>query len=1050
METDLLFKTETALSERGISPETLSTFLIKEGVNIQQNALKIQELVEFLFSADNNTIYRDDYAAISGKFQIIGLRKLPSQMEFLNILGYTYVSTHRDMRIGDRKKASESLTAEELAYYVFENYPLVGEYRFSPAEKEKLLSSATNIFNKVLTDKPVRIEEDTVLTLEIILLARYDEKETEDNEDTDKRFFWKSIIKQLGVQSDEEKYISFIRTKLVDIIERTFLKHKRYLRSSKKNSNFMVPYTPIRLHSLYPKESIYSLFNILLGYYGDELDSQYVENDDRTYIKLAKSIGEKQNGNNILSENEKVKVRSDKMMSGLCALFNDRVFYAAKLCEGIIKRIDALLRCYDTDLIKPEESRWDELLIKWFSAKCSEKPALLSKTYHATERIITRSENIHAVYTLDDDCISFSFPSIRLGERAESSPEVTVYSGDKVIYSRPLKCYGNEVTTVRAFKVLLSDLSANNSLNDRFDYRVRIDFKCAGFSDYDSADTLKRNYIVFGENGNEISTGSIKSNSTIRIACLKGHELSVDGADNVFSSEKLVKITSFSFLDNTSVLYDGESIFRGSAARSRFTAHTSIPCMTGIRVISEGRDFSLFNSPFDITVEIPDELTALHDYRVYNGEYVYSLKELCGEKRHFTLHCDTADTASYIAIKDITTGKTDYPMLYAIINGFDFRLSAKTFLGNIQNCDAVINGTTENITVDPSTDIAEFSANGLTLAADVPIIHCDIDGTDIFSGSGFIWHDDLSYNSVIAVRVPNGFTAEVQMNGKRLLNTSNGRDFQIGAYSPDSNKSYETAILLLTDCSSSITRIKLLDVVYSEMFRTSYEDETPVRLEKGKIIWQPEHLFIGKADTIFTIELYDANKQSLATLSASTQNTEISCPSLVNDGWISCEVSIIEDGLFSSGKKTIFKKTIPLGNKDSFRFTGKTLHLENYRYYDFRSKQVIRRKLNEFTGYLCDISFTGEYTSPQYGMNKYPKYTAVLKFYAIKSGKYIPYKFNKDGEGINPVFVWRLPNDNLMISPSDDEEGSLNIECDGNRISQGDGIPIDYYTYTTR
>ena len=220
-------------------------------------------------------------------------------------------------------------------------------------------------------------------------------------------------------------------------------------------------------------------------------------------------------------------------------------------------------------------------------------------------------------------------------------------------------------------------------------------------------------------------------------------------------------------------------------------------------------------------------------------------------------------------------------------------------------------------------------------------------------------------------------------------------------------------------------------------------------MEKGKIIWQPEHLFIGKADTIFTIELYDANKQSLATLSASTQNTEISCPSLVNDGWISCEVSIIEDGLFSSGKKTIFKKTIPLGNKDSFRFTGKTLHLENYRYYDFRSKQVIRRKLNEFTGFLCDITFTGEYTSPQYGMNKYPKYTAVLLFYAMRSGKYIPYKFIKDGEGINPVFVWRLPNDTLMISPSDDEEGSLNIECVGNRISQGDGIPIDDYTYTT-
>lgn len=1052
MAADLLYKTEAALSERGIAPEVFSDFLTKHGVDISKHAFDIHNLVEMIFTADNHTLYREDYLSFLSMYQKLGLKN-NLQNELLNSLGYTYVDTHKDMRIGSRGKQPETLSASELANYVFENYPLVGEYQFSKTEKEKLLSEATNVFNKILAEESVNIDECTVLTLEMILLARFDENDSENTDDPEKQGFWKGIFTQLGLglAAEDSSLVNKLSGKIKRKISRVFSIHKRYLEGHKESSNFKIPYTPMRLHALYPQESIYSLFNILLDYYGNELDSQFVENDFQTYKKLAKTICDKQNSTNNLSENEKVKVRSDKMMSGLCALFNDRVFYAARLCESITRKIDLLLRGTDANQIKPDESRWDELLIKWFNEKCSEKPALMTRTYHAAERIITRSENINASYTLGDGCVSISFPSIRLGEQAENAPEVTVYSGDKVVYNKPLRCYGNEVTTVRAFSIPLEELISADTTPDSIDYRVCIDFHCSMFKNYDSADTLSRSYIIFNDNGNEISTGSIKSNSVIKIAYPNGHDLLPDGAENVFSFGQAIKITSLSFLDNTSILFDGESIFRGSAARNKFTAHPSVQSISGVRVTSEGRDYALFNAPFDLIIELPDELTALHDYRVYNGDNVYSLNELCGEKRHFTLHCDTENTATYVAIKDITSGKTEYPLLYAIIKGFDFTFNDTLFLGNTQYCDAIINGITENIAVDPSSDTANFSVNGLNLTADVPIVHCELDGNDLFEGTGYIWHNDTSYQSVISVRVPNGYTASIQMDEYRMLNTSNGRDFQIGAYSPDSGEPYEEAVLLLKDSLSNVTDIKLFDMVYSEMFRTNYNGETPIKLEKGKVIWQPEHLFIGDADTAFNIELRTPDGNPIAALSASTRNTEIPCSSLINDGWVSCKISVIKDDLFSFGKKTtIFNELIPLGNEDSFRFTGKTLHLEHYRYYDCRTNQVIRRKLNEFTGYLCDISFTGDYTSPQYGMSEYPKYTAVLKFYAMKSEKYIPYRFNKDGNGMNPVSVWLLPNDTLMISPSDDEEGTLNIECDGNRISQGDGIPIDDYTYTTR
>lgn len=143
MAAGLLYKTAEALSERGIAPEVFSDFLTKHGVDISKHAFDIHNLVEMIFTADNHTLYREDYLSFLSMYQKLGLKN-NLQNELLISLGYTYVDTHKDMRIGSRGKQPETLSASELANYVFENYPLVGEYQFSKTEKEKLLSEATN------------------------------------------------------------------------------------------------------------------------------------------------------------------------------------------------------------------------------------------------------------------------------------------------------------------------------------------------------------------------------------------------------------------------------------------------------------------------------------------------------------------------------------------------------------------------------------------------------------------------------------------------------------------------------------------------------------------------------------------------------------------------------------------------------------------------------------------------------------------------------------------------------------------------------------------
>lgn len=1048
-----------ALKEKGLSADRFLDFLESTGIDCSRcdTAGRVNTAAQKILAIPGNTIYFDDCLKMLNILREAGFRTFELQKKLMELLGYKYVDTYSDMRIGDRSRHDDFSNAEDLAQYVFENYPLLGEHQFSDREKEMLLVEATAVFNKLLSGKTgITMREKTVLTLEMILLTRYDENAADD-EISEERRFWKTIFRQLGLIEKDDKEIYKLSVKIRPVISEVFHYHHRYLGNPKTSSKFKVPYTPMRLHALYPTESIYTLFNILIDYYGSELGSQYVENDDRTYKKLAKSISEKQNGNRYLSEEDKVRVRSDKMHSGLCALFNDRSSYASHLCEKIIKKTDALLRGDRNRIVDPETSRWDELLIKWFNENSLEERSRFRSQCRTSERVITRSESIRAAYTLTDGKLSIAFPAIRLGEKADSAPEVSVYSGSRVILTRTLRCYGNEITTVRAFELPLDEIIASGAdFGNGFDVRVCIDFKCPGFKNYESSDVLKRKYIIFNENGNEISCGSVRTNDTISIAYSVGHNLYVDGADNLHRTGKNIQITSFTFLDNTSVLFDGDTVFRGDAAKNKFVAHTSVGNISGIKAVYGGMEYAVYPEPFDVTIEIPEKLTDLHRFQVHNGSNITSLETLCGENRYFTVHCADTGSYSHISVVDFTTGKTEYPLLYSIIEGFNYETDRELYFGNINNCTICLTSLAGRKTItadiDETKDTAAFTLDGVALEADIPIVHCEINGNDVFGGDKYIWHREFSYDSVVCVRTPSGFSAAIQMDGNRHLYSTNGRDFQIGAYSPEGSPASVEAVLELCSNNSQITRHELFTVVYSEMFRNS--NESPVLLEKGRVIWQPEGIFIGENDPQLTLTLSDGHNRQLAVMNVSAKNEELDCPALINDGWISCRISITDsDDLFSTEPRVIYDKKLPLGNVDAFRFNGEILHLDYYRCYidDEKQgavKQVVRKKLNEFTGYLTKIEFKG-YSAPAYDEPEVPCYTAVLKYYNTRTGDYVPYRFGKNGsDGLNPVTLWVMPDGTMRICPQDDPDGCLVLDIQENRISQDDGYPIDDFTFS--
>ena len=1065
------------LRKKGISPDCVENFFNEEGIALNDTNSKkaLNFLVDAILKEPDDTIFFDDVykkgqtannsdlsycLRVIGCFHAIGIKGKNSQFlrqRFFSILGYNYIDTFRDMREGSKERFTGKMDAEELADYIFENYALVGEYHLNDEEWALLLNDATCIFNSVLDEKSLTAKQATVLTLVMILLSRYEDDGEDDS-------FWRSIVRKLGLKECEENAFNKLTSTLRQIVKRSFVVHNRYLESGKESSNFKIPYTPMKLHALYPKESAFALFTILSDFYKNELDYQFADNDTATYKCLARSISEKQNTTSFLTDEEKVRVRSDKLFSGLCALFKDRKNYAALLCERIIKKIDGLLRGNDK-MLDPEMNEWDNLLLVWFNARSMNECHEMNRRNVPSERIITRVKNVRAAYTLDIESrhVKISLPSVRLGEQAQSSPEYAVYSGDCLIKRGRLSCYGNEVTTVRAFSIDVGELYNDGMrFENGFDVRIRLNFNCKDFSDYDSGTELCKKYLVFNSNGNAMSTtASVRANDTVYIAYPDNHELSVDNAENLFISGTVIKVAEFDYLDNTSILYDNESILRGAEAKSKFSVHTSVNPASGVWASSNETDYSVFPDEFDVIIEIPEGLTNLHAYQVHHEGHIDSLEVLCNGKTHFTLHCSKAMKSCHISIVEFATGKKEYPLRYIIIKNFslmldDTDINETMYFGRTQSCIAKIryDSAEEEIPleIDSDNDCAEFSLCSIALTVKVPVTHCELDGKCVFSDFKYIWRGDLKYDSVFSVRVPDGYTADIIMDDERELYTTNNRDFQIGAYSPDEpNGSHEAVLKVSAKNETHYFRAELPLIYYSEAFAPTQQIK-PIKLEKLKIYWQPEGLFIGPENTQFTIELSDETGRTLAKVGATTKNEEILCLGLVKDGWIRCRVSITRDDLFSQETVILFDEITGLGNPDTFMFRNKTIHLEYYRMFDEKAIKIIRKQLDKFTGYVSDIEFDG-YSVPPDHPDKCPKYTAIIKYYNSRTGDYVPYKFGDGDNGINPIYFWKLDDNTLRIcSKGEYDEGfhscSLIADTSENRISLFDGNPIDDYTYT--
>lgn len=472
----------------------------------------------------------------------------------------------------------------ELNQRFLKKCPPAGEYVLTDQEAQLLYQSAGQTVQKVLRgDTRITVRENVVLVLETIeLLKGWSSDLAEEGEEPVS--FWDYIFLQYGFQAGcsdaarDRLYAHFCQA-----VRDTLGRYKRFFAPAGKTQRY---YTTLFLHALAPQRSIEGLFNILFSFYVENLDFQYVP-EDTSYKQFTKGMRARWNSGVVVQDD--LQLRSDAVFSGLQTLFNEQPGYMAVLCDGLVEKMDALLRG-ETHRLDPARNGWDRLLVQWYQKKSSAERSRVQgkRREKKTEFVVTTAERIFVRFALEDDFVGLRVPCIRLQEVGDRRPLLQVRQNGPLIHQEELWVTGNDLClTTRSRFLPLKDTRYGFSAPPRL--RAEITYLDKGI--YDSGQKLERDYLLFD------ASGSDRAVKTGRAFLFAG-----SGTDVEFSQEEGIlqlphpgQLFRVDLDETSSAALNGRESFAGSEASAQFRWHT-VPGPQGedaVRFDPPELDFSL-------------------------------------------------------------------------------------------------------------------------------------------------------------------------------------------------------------------------------------------------------------------------------------------------------------------------------------------------------------------------------------------------------------------------------------------------------------------------
>lgn len=965
-------------------------------------------------------VYYDDYSLMPKKLgvQYFDLREFCRGQGFADIRAWLqhnkmYRPIERDMRFGpslELKPEDDSIT---IARKVFESKPLLGDVILNEKQKNLINEHAQKIFDRIQIGGTRSTEDDLVLVLSIVLLLRKNQESEEDEDDS----FWPFIYRQFGYKHEDSS--QSVYAALRSAVRNSLFEYSRYLAPEKSTQRY---YTSLMMHALAPSESMESLFEILLYFFTDELNYDYIP-EDPVFKSIVNCIAYR--WDKAVEKDQSIHVRSNILASGLKVLFRERQVFMAQLCETIVRKIDALVRNQGATLLS-QDSYLDSLLDTWYRKKDETQKAKLNQNKTAAKVTMRASsaEHVRIQYIMKDKKIAICIPAIRLETVADEEPVFAIYQGDELVATDVLDVYGRMCWTIRQKDLNLCDYSIDFDKLDSLRFVIQYE----GKNLVDTKQALNRDYIIFDKHGHEISRQSM-GNGKYYVLAPESAEIILSEGMGEYLLDHPGQLYELWVKENSSIQVNGVELVWTKRGKESFHHYSTSERVKGAYACDGGNQFSIYTHTPDISFKLPENTSPLQ-YRIRIDGEEKPLIDVCQESdSSFNLPVpDALEKVHLVQMIDWRNAKTVYEYRFVILNHFNCVLEKGIYLNDGTPIRGMVqyNDKLYDIEAMPEPDedciVVRIQDLDFDIKISIPLVRCSMGEENLLVEEQHIWHDEITKEDNIFVKAPPGWEKYLLFNGRSVPLASGSDDlFEFGNFEKSIGYSKDQASvdLVLRNDEGAMEHQPLMKIIYKPQVYHGllYMDDN-----RG-LFWQPEQGIICAKDAKFKMLLHISdNSEDDYVYSLTTKNERL-CRSFDYD------LGVFPYDIYLCGKQSMFGRTedelifsgeLRIGNEDEIRLFGKVIHITTARrcvYYVNGKEMQENIELAVRSAWLSHFKYLGKTELPYDDEENetLPTFTADMYFYDQNNHK-IVFNRNHNSENyelVNPVTIWLL-NEHLL------------------------------------
>ena len=982
----------------------------------------------------DNVIYLDTFSQIYRTISVYASHNGMTLNEYIEDLGFKRTMlrpfVHRTNDEADME-IYQPVEDAKLPEKIFANNPLIGNYVFSEKNLRAINSNAKKYVDQMVSDpgvfkSPNALKAEMQVTLAVINYAKNWASEEESS-------FWNYMSGQFGYRESSSE----VRDVLCRCVEDS-MKHQKRLFLSDANGNLYKG--TIVVHAMTTKKTWMYLFDFLFDFYKNNLNWTYMENDP-SIGQMVRALYRKLDDSILDSKDESISISSEvyRFQEGIRKLVLYRPKYAEKLFGRLIKRLDEIIK----QEAGPANTYEEVLAEEWIAKKMQKILETKTRRTWSTEAkdVAISYDRIRASYQLENETdVKIVLPDIRLKEEDTGNVVMHIYYGDKLVDTKALSFYGNELgRTVQGKKIDLKECQRLSGANS-FDFAVRI--TCGDTVIYDSENTLYRNCLVFEKKSEVNPTSCSKGNYTIVIPA--GENLEVENAQVNTISEDIRYGNYYYVQFERDFVFSFHDEILAIDNISNKAIRVIVPHVRrDLSFVRDGLQYKVTSSCDVVRIVMSEDDIQGKYVILLNGERI-GFDELNASKNSSTtiyelpVNMSTNEEACRIQIIDLNRNKLVFNEQFITAENVLFEFNRLVYYSEKDFENASLRYSfndmePESIQVTQEDEFISVPfANG-EFVFGVPELKVYDTLAHHWGRGTQYWIGEIGYETFMRVDYPDSTDVKLFL-GEYEIPVENDGSYGIGNVIHG---------LEFTDSDDVDLKIRIYadDIEYAGYqlcriaVREKFAFQPKLIVEGDKLLWDRGYGFVGRKDNVFKLKVTSDNGYS-ESFSLKLDEELIADGLNLELGEYNYQIVKESRNVFMPSEELITEGVFFVGNANELRFLHHKICIDKVSFYDFYFDKVMQTEIVKIC--IDNLKYVGTESVSDDG--ELPIYTGIV-FYENKHG--VRKEFSDKNEitesgtlmKVNPVRV-ALLNDSVLSM----------VDSEGDESDLGDG----FYCYSFR